>query len=300
MHNLGWKICSFCDAVKGTDNFVRHEVGCQNWSPAQGIFPHMGYPHVDGTQHYPATPTPARSSSSQRYCVGCDRWEYQCVCTQRAKEKADEKKDEAKKEVPTNGLLVIDTRKEKVPMDGLIIRASKIATEAHRGQWRLYTKDTQVWHPMRVAGRITMLYGATPVEIAAAWLHDTLEDTTMTRKSLEDRGMPNEVIVLVEELTNASAGDKTSPRPERKARDLEKLARVSKAAQRIKLVDRLDNLAELSFEDLDFMEMYINESKTLVGAIGHADIQLADEMRKLIAWYEDEVKKDKETQSHVG
>ena len=177
-------------------------------------------------------------------------------------------------------------------VDGLIIRACKIASEAHRSQKRRYSNDPYILHPMRVAGRVTLLMNAGPVEIAASWLHDVLEDSGMKEKDLEDRGMPKEVIDYVVALTNPSSRmDKTVPRAQRKVKDIEHLAKQNTWVKKIKLIDRLDNLIELSWDDISFMDLYCQETKLLVDAIGDADKEIADELKALVNFYEEEIDK---------
>lgn len=175
-------------------------------------------------------------------------------------------------------------------VDGLIIRACKIASEAHRGQTRKYTGDPYVLHPMRVAGRVMLLISATPVEIAAAWLHDVLEDSKLTEKDLEDRGMPGSVIRTVVALTNPSKSmPDGTPRATRKAVDFEHLAKQSTWVKKIKMIDRIDNLAEMSWQEKDWMAIYCQESRGLAEAIGDADEDLKKELLSLIDYYENEL-----------
>lgn len=187
-----------------------------------------------------------------------------------------------------NPLLEIKT----MSVDGLIIRAAKIASEAHRNQKRKYSGDPYVMHPMRVAGRVILLMSATPIEIAAAWLHDVIEDTQMTEKDLEDRGMPKAVIDYVVALTNPSSRmDKSISRKERKEKDVEHLSKQSVWTKKIKMIDRIDNLTELSFDDASFMALYCQESKVLAEAIGNADENLKGEILSIVGYYESEIMK---------
>lgn len=179
---------------------------------------------------------------------------------------------------------------ETMSVDGLIVRAAKIAAEAHRSQVRKYTNDPYVFHPMRVAGRITLLFKATPIEIAAAWLHDVLEDSSLNEEDLKDRGMPPSVIAYVKALTNPSkAMPKGTPRATRKATDFEHLARQPVWVRTIKLIDRIDNLMELSWSDKDFMALYCQESRGLAEAIGDAEPELKKELINAIDYFENEL-----------
>lgn len=73
--------------------------------------------------------------------------------------------------------------------------ARTIAAEAHAGQVDKLGVD-YIHHPAWVASQVH-----TPVQKAAAWLHDTLEDTSLSERDLLDRGIPMEVVFIVALLT---------------------------------------------------------------------------------------------------
>jgi len=93
----------------------------------------------------------------------------------------------------------------------LVQDALTIAKEAHEGQFRWDNKTPYIEHPMAVAkaiefnprllasavGDVTLPY----VAVAAALLHDVIEDTELTPEDLRDRGIPNLVIETVMLLT---------------------------------------------------------------------------------------------------
>ena len=54
-------------------------------------------------------------------------------------------------------------------------------------------------------------------------------------------------------------------------------------AKRIKLLDRIDNLAEAVHLERDFIKSYVDESLLLAEAIGAADPALHDELTRLAA-----------------
>jgi len=178
-------------------------------------------------------------------------------------------------------------------VDGVIMRAAKAASEAHRDQKRKYSNDPYIHHPMRVAGRTMLLSGSGPIEVASAWLHDVLEDTPWTQNELSKRGIPDAVIDHVEALTNRSIREehKAKPREERKAIDRAWLAEQSVWVKKIKMLDRIDNLTEMSFQDWEFMDLYLRETKHLVGAIGMADLDLKNELLGLVDYYDTELTK---------
>jgi (p)ppGpp synthase/HD superfamily hydrolase len=177
---------------------------------------------------------------------------------------------------------------ELMSVDGFIMRAAKIASEAHKGQMRKDGVTPYVTHPMRVAGRVMLLSGVTPIEVAAAWLHDVLEDTKMTREDLKMRGMPEAVITLVGELTNPSKSLTNVARERRKAIDCAWLKNQSTWTKKIKLIDRIDNLQDMSWKDIQFISIYCNESRLLSEAIGDADKELNEELLFTVDYYEQE------------
>lgn len=85
-------------------------------------------------------------------------------------------------------------------MQTLTELARKIATDAHDGQFRHDGITPYIKHPEEVVNRV----GNCPSLIAAAWLHDVLEDTSETRESLLGKGIPLDVVRAVGVLTKSS------------------------------------------------------------------------------------------------
>jgi (p)ppGpp synthase/HD superfamily hydrolase len=163
----------------------------------------------------------------------------------------------------------------------LILKAAQFAAHAHKGQKRKYNKDPYIYHPSRVAARTAILPGATDEMVAAAFLHDVLEDTPVTAEELE-REFGEAVYRLVFELTNPSKGSKLL-RAERKKLDVDHLKKVSTQAKKIKLLDRLDNVRELSIsKDREFALLYAQESRALLDAVADAAPDLAGELKRAI------------------
>lgn len=170
----------------------------------------------------------------------------------------------------------------------IIMEAARLAREAHEGQLRKYNGRPYVEHPARVAARTALLPEATEVMVAAAFLHDVLEDTTVTSgKIVEATNIW--VAGLVEWLTNPSKGMKL-PREARKAMDRQHLSRAPREAKLIKLLDRIDNLREMGGASADFKRLYAKESRLLLEAIGGVDQGLAAELADVAAKLESEGK----------
>lgn len=93
-----------------------------------------------------------------------------------------------------------ETEADLDALEGWIERAmaESVAREAHHGQKRRDGITPYITHPEAVA---KSLAGESPAVIAAAWLHDVLEDTHITAEGLAKSGISPEVIEAVEILT---------------------------------------------------------------------------------------------------
>jgi GTP diphosphokinase / guanosine-3',5'-bis(diphosphate) 3'-diphosphatase len=87
-----------------------------------------------------------------------------------------------------------------VPNQDLLAIAEQYAAEAHRTQVRKYRPEPYFKHLRNVALLVAQFKGDEN-QIAAAWLHDTVEDTATTLQQLEDLFDPD-IRKLVEELTD--------------------------------------------------------------------------------------------------
>jgi (p)ppGpp synthase/HD superfamily hydrolase len=143
------------------------------------------------------------------------------------------------------------------------------AKAAHKGQFRKYTNEPYVTHPIRVAHAVMLHPIVAEDMIAAAFLHDVPEDTEFTIEQITNL-FGQEVGTLVDELTNQSKATGL-PRAERKSMDRERLKTVSKKAKIIKMLDRIDNLNEMHGAEYDFKKLYVGESLWLADSIGDAD-----------------------------
>ena len=168
--------------------------------------------------------------------------------------------------------------------------ASMLAAHHHRSQIRRYNGVPYFTHLKRVAEATAKLSAATPEMVAAAFLHDLLEDQAPTaeerprleRYILNDTGAITLRYVIG--LTNPSKGSNL-PRAERKKMDREHLAKQEVEVRRIKLVDRIDNLAETFHSDMiglatdfEFQNTYIDESLALMEALRGTDKDLENRL----------------------
>ena len=153
-------------------------------------------------------------------------------------------------------------------MPTLIGKAISFAVDAHGNQKRKYTGEPYWRHPMRVADWLVAASapwgGPWDDEvIAAAWLHDVVEDTPVTLGQIKTEFGPK-VAQLVDELTNPSKEFPQLKRAARKEMDRLRLASVSPEAKSIKLADILDNTPSIVEFGKDFGPLYVSEMKLLL------------------------------------
>lgn len=148
----------------------------------------------------------------------------------------------------------------------VIIKAAEIAKDCHAGQLRKYTGRPYIEHPLRVAGHTTLVPGVNEDVIAAAWLHDVVEDCDISAEDLA-KNISFPVMALVSELTNPSKAFPKLRRAARKEMDREHLARVSRWAKIIKLIDRIDNVRDMNGAEADFKRLYARESIALLNVL---------------------------------
>ncbi len=144
----------------------------------------------------------------------------------------------------------------------IIDKADMYADICHKavGQKRKYTGVDYIEHPRRVAN-IVAKYGNDEM-VAAALLHDVLEDTEVTSEHLK-KVFGEEITKLVEELTDVSKPEDGN-RAKRKAIDAEKINKISKEAQIIKLADLIDNSNDIKRNDPNFAKIFLEEKEKLL------------------------------------
>lgn len=153
----------------------------------------------------------------------------------------------------------------------MIERAMDFAEEYHRGQKRKYTGEPYIVHPFSVAGLVRSVTSDESV-IAAALLHDTVEDTTATLEDIEcDFGAG--VMFLVEMVTDVSRPEHGN-RAVRKKMDLDHIAKACPEAQTIKLADLIDNTKSIVAFDPKFAKVYLEEKKRALAVLTRGDARL--------------------------
>lgn len=150
-------------------------------------------------------------------------------------------------------------------------RARDFAASYHAGQVRKYTGEPYINHPAAVAELVRSV-PHTEEMLAAAWLHDTLEDTAATAVQIEDE-FGFEVLELVSYLTDVS-GPADGNREQRKALDRAHTADGPVAAKTVKLADLIDNSKSILTRDPGFAKVYLAEKRLLLEVLREGDSTL--------------------------
>lgn len=147
-------------------------------------------------------------------------------------------------------------------------KAYLVACEAHKDAKRKYSGAPYIVHPAAV---VEIVRGVPHTEemLAAAWLHDVVEDTAVSLGQIKDLfGVA--VMTYVCELTNVSQASDGN-RETRKALDRAHLAHACAEAQTIKLADLLDNTADIAENDPAFAKIYVKEKRALLEVLQKGD-----------------------------
>lgn len=161
-------------------------------------------------------------------------------------------------------------------MSNLIIKACYTAAYYHgvKQQKRKYTGLPYIVHPAEVVdlllNHVFTTRAPIPEVIAAAWMHDLLEDCSdvyseeMMRKDFGDN-----VTDLVLEVTDISRPEDGN-RAWRKTLDRAHIAKASYDGQCIKIADMISNTRDIIVNDLKFAATYIPEKRALLRVLSNS------------------------------
>jgi len=152
----------------------------------------------------------------------------------------------------------------------LVERARRYAVEAHKriDHRRKYTSQPYEVH-LKAVARLVASATDDPEAIAAAWLHDVIEDTPATRWDVQVE-FGEAVAALVSELTDVSRPSDGN-RATRRAIDREHLERASSRAKTVKLADLIDNSRDICRHDPRFARVFLREMEQLLGVLTEGD-----------------------------
>jgi (p)ppGpp synthase/HD superfamily hydrolase len=158
-------------------------------------------------------------------------------------------------------------------------RARLFCIRVHAGEKRqdgvpFYT------HPLGVAERLRQHRINDPEVLAAAYLHDVLERTDVTREELVDE-FGETVAAIVEEVTDRGGPDRTF---DQRQHDLVQQARrLSEKAKLVRMADRLDKLVQKKTLSPEQRQPYARASTVLLDAMRPwPSLQLGESIQRAI------------------
>lgn len=165
-----------------------------------------------------------------------------------------------------------------------IVRAPSDATDLERKAMIFaYKKHSEVNHKRKYSGKHYIVHPAavadlvrnvphTPQMLAAAWLHDTVEDTKATLEQVREQ-LGHEVYLLVKMLTDISKPEDGN-RKTRKEMDRQHLAKATPEAKTVKLADLIHNSQSIIEKDPGFARVYLQEMRDLLEVLKEGDTTL--------------------------
>lgn len=156
----------------------------------------------------------------------------------------------------------------------IIEKARVFATAAHSAvrQVRKYTGEPYINHPAELV-ELLLEHGITqPQMLAAAWLHDVVEDTGVPIELIESE-FGRCVADMVAGLTDVSRPEDGN-RKARKAIDRAHTAAQSPACKTIKLADLISNTISIVERDPEFAKVYLAEKRELLEVLYDGDSRL--------------------------
>ena len=142
----------------------------------------------------------------------------------------------------------------------LVSEAADLAARRHNGMARKGRgSEPYINHLAEVANLLAAATGGADAElVAAAWLHDSIEDTETTREELAHK-FSERVASLVVEVTD----DMSLPKSERRRLQVVDAPHKSPSAKLVKIADKISNigariLLEPTIEERDDLADYTN------------------------------------------
>lgn len=167
-------------------------------------------------------------------------------------------------------------------MDKVLAAIRDFADHAHGEQLRKYAPDRYIVHPVRVMEQCSK-YTDDIAVLAAALLHDVLEDTSITKLELKEfllkkmeKDKALKTLGLVAELTDVYIKNDypRMNRRSRKEKEAERMVQASPDAQTVKYADIIDNSREIVQHDPDFARVFLSECRNLLKKMNNGNAEL--------------------------
>ncbi|HEU4878887.1 MAG TPA: HD domain-containing protein, partial [Gemmatimonadaceae bacterium] len=150
------------------------------------------------------------------------------------------------------------------------MKAAEFAAHRHREQRRKgKSRRPYIGHCIEVASMVANIGRCDDHEVlAAALLHDTVEDTETTREEIRE-GFGEKVDEIVAEVTD----DKSLKKKERKEKQVEHAPHLSEHAKLIKIADKISNVREIAYDppkkwSVARRSQYFDWAERVVNAMG--------------------------------
>jgi guanosine-3',5'-bis(diphosphate) 3'-pyrophosphohydrolase len=175
-------------------------------------------------------------------------------------------------------------------MDNILEKIKNFADIAHGDQKRKYTPERYIVHPVRVMQICREHTNELPL-LAAALLHDVLEDTPTTQNEIKehlitlmDINQANYSLKLIIELTDVYTKDNYPKwnRRKRKTAEAIRIEKTSADSQTVKYADIIDNCIEIINYDADFANVFLRECKAILKKIPKGNKQLYERAVKTV------------------
>lgn len=153
--------------------------------------------------------------------------------------------------------------------DPIVNQAVRYAANAHCEQFRKYTHEPYITHPIAVA-KLVQSVTCDENMIAAAVLHDTVEDTGVTMEDILNN-FGTDIESLVWWLTKP---DVVGNRAYRNRYYQDHLALATGRAKTIKLADLIHNTESIVEHDPRFAKTYLREKASLLKVLKEGDKEL--------------------------
>ena len=156
----------------------------------------------------------------------------------------------------------------------IVEKARIFATAAHHaaGNVRKYTGEPYINHPAAVVELVSSVPHI-PEMLAAAWLHDTVEDAGVSLDLIETEfgGLVAGMVEMLTDVSHAHDG----LREHRKRKDREHTAKASPSVKTIKLADLIDNTRSIVERDPNFAKVYLAEKRLLLEVLRGGGCKIA-------------------------
>jgi GTP pyrophosphokinase len=142
-------------------------------------------------------------------------------------------------------------------------QAISFAEEMHKGQIRKGNKKPYVLHPKAVYSILKSFRVKDKIVLVAAWLHDTIEDTTATYNIIKKK-FNKEVAELVKQVSSSKKEIEMVGKEEYL---LKKMMQIDKNALTLKLADRLHNVSDIMTMPNKTSEKTYNQTKYILSGL---------------------------------